>query len=97
MHDGEQAYYITDTSLAALAEALSLTSPPLLTLDLGPEAGADGLKGTVALTDTGRAVLTGRQDKVALCGIDRWFGGVHLQGRGPTWRWDPALHRITTA
>ena len=37
------------------------------------------LRGTVALTEVGWAVLAGRADRVALGGIDRWLGGVHLQ------------------
>ena len=37
----------------------------------------------------GRDVIEGREDAVALNGIDRWLGGVHLvgQNRSP-WRWD---------
>lgn len=93
MHDDEQAYYITDGSLSDLISALSRTSPPLVTIDR--EAGADGLlHGTVALTDAGREVLDGRRDRVA-CGLDRWFGGVHLQDGGGTWRWDDARGRMT--
>src|SRR5215471_4821481 len=33
MHDGEHAYYVTDTSLAEMVESLSLTSPQLLAYD----------------------------------------------------------------
>lgn len=40
------------------------------------------------LTDTGRAVLERRADFIALNGIDRWLGGVHLQ-RDNVWRFDP--------
>ncbi|MEO7134937.1 MAG: hypothetical protein ABI024_12030, partial [Vicinamibacterales bacterium] len=43
--------------------------------------------GTLDLTAHGRNVLLGRADRLQLCGIDRWLGGVHLQGRGPAWRW----------
>jgi hypothetical protein len=42
----------------------------------------------VEITDDGRRVLEGQIDRVALCGIDRWLGGVHLTGHGPLWRWD---------
>ena len=35
----------------------------------------------VALTEAGRRVLDGAADHVALNGIDRWIGGVHLVGR----------------
>ncbi len=41
----------------------------------------------VELTDAGHAVLEGRADHVALNGIDRWIGGVHLAG-GNVWRYD---------
>ncbi len=95
MHDGETVYYITDTSLAELAEELSRTSPPLLTLTLGRVEDGKGLRGNIALTDAGRAVLDAHQDRVSTCGIDRWLGGVHLQRGGTLWRWDDARQRVT--
>jgi len=88
MHDGEDVYYITDTSMAALAEHLSRTSPPLLTFVPSQAGDGEVLLGSVTLTDTGRAVLARRQDRIAACGIDRWLGGVHLQGNRDVWRWD---------
>jgi hypothetical protein len=97
MHEGEKSYYVTDTSLVEMAEALSSTAPPLLTFDVGGEDDNRGVRGAVTLTDTGRAVLEGRQDRVVACGIDRWFGGVHLEGRGPVWRWDPVNRCVTRA
>jgi hypothetical protein len=48
----------------------------------------------LALTDTGQRVLAGRDDHVALNGIDRWIGGVHLQGRRVPWRWDEQIRKI---
>jgi hypothetical protein len=95
MHEGEQAYYVTDGSLAALAETLSCASPPLVTLDLSRAAGGKVLRGLVALTDIGRSVLAGQQDRVATCGIDRWLGGVHLQSGGQLWRWDDTQQGVT--
>jgi hypothetical protein len=96
MHASEDAYYVTDTSIAALAETLSRTSPALLTLAGGGEhAGDKVLSGSVTLTDVGRAVLTGQQDRVTVCGIDRWLGGVHVQSGGQVWRWDDSGQRIT--
>lgn len=94
MHEGEHAYYVTDASLAALAETLSRTSPPLLTLDVSGAAEGHVLRGIVTLTNPGRSVLEGREDRVATCGIDRWLGGVHLRGTGGIWRWDETLQRI---
>jgi hypothetical protein len=55
MHEGEQVYYVTDGSLAALAETLSCTSPPLITLDLSRAAEGHVLRGLIALTDSGPA------------------------------------------
>jgi hypothetical protein len=48
---------------------------------------------TVTLTATGRAVHEGRADWIALAGIDRWLGGVHLGPGGPLWRRDGARLR----
>jgi hypothetical protein len=49
------------------------------------------------LTDTGRDVLDGRADHVALNGIDRWIGGVHLTGTTAAWRWDEGREAIRHA
>ena len=57
---------------------------PLLAADPAPVTRHSRL----ALTDTGRRVLDGGADHVALNGVDRWIGGVHLQGRAVPWRWD---------
>ena len=95
MYEGERVYHVTGESLAALAEASSRTSPPLLTVDLSGTPDGHDLRGVATLTDTGRSVLSGRQDRVVACGIDRWLGGVHLQNSGRIWRWDNTGQRIT--
>jgi hypothetical protein len=82
MHDGEDAYYITDLSLEALVATLSRLAPPLLSTD-----------GGIAITPAGRDVLGGRRDR-ASSGIDRWVGGVHLRADAPMWRWDPGARRM---
>lgn len=46
------------------------------------------------LTDTGRDVLAGKADHVRMNGIDRWLGGVHLQDREATWRWEQERERL---
>jgi hypothetical protein len=94
MSEGERAYYVTDGSLASLAEILSRTSPPLLTLDLSSGAQGHALRGSVTLTGAGRSVLSRQLDRVAVCGIDRWLGGVHLQNGHRIWRWDDARQGI---
>ena len=40
-------------------------------------------------------VLEGSDDHVALNGVDRWIGGVHLTGRTMPWRWDEGTESIT--
>jgi hypothetical protein len=88
MHEGEDAYYIADGSVAELAESLSQTTPALLTFTRGGTSNGGLLQGSVAITDFGRMLLTGRGDRIAACGIDRWLGGVHLHGDRNVWRWD---------
>jgi hypothetical protein len=48
------------------------------------------------LTAAGRGVLDGERDHVALNGVDRWIGGVHLQGHQLTWRWHEGEEAITS-
>jgi hypothetical protein len=87
MHNGETAFYIADSSFLNLVRELAGLSPPLLAIDGAVvQAAPDGL-----------AVLNGMADRVALCGIDRWLGGVHLEGRGRVWRWDPNAGRVGVA
>jgi len=88
MDDAQRAYYVSDESLNDIADDLSGATPALLTASDG-----EGLRRTVAITDTGREVLAGRLDRVAVCGLDRWFGGTHLQA-GNIWRWDEERQRI---
>jgi hypothetical protein len=96
MHEGEDAYYVTDLSLARMAEALSGTAPALLTRT--PEGTSQAsLAPRVALTTAGAAVLAGQQDRLEVCGIDQWLGGVHLYPGGPDWRWDPVHERVIRA
>ena len=94
MHEGENAYYVTDDSLAELALELARSSPPLLELVEGSGAIETGLRAKVRLTEAGRSVLAGKLDRVAACGIDRWYGGVHLQSPHAVWRWDDGRQSI---
>jgi hypothetical protein len=96
MHEDEDAYYVTDLSLADLADALSRTAPPLATVESGSGSGRESLQGSVTVTEFGRAVLAGQRDRVEACGIDRWLGGVHLHGGAAAWRWDNERQRIVS-
>jgi hypothetical protein len=46
------------------------------------------------LTGAGRQVLGGGADQLALNGIDRWVGGVHLRGREARWRFDEGTESV---
>jgi Domain of unknown function (DUF1835) len=39
-------------------------------------------------------LLASKADYVAVDGIERWIGGVHLQGHSVAWRFDPATGRL---
>jgi Domain of unknown function (DUF1835) len=49
------------------------------------------------LTEAGERILRGEADHVALNGVDRWVGGVHLLGREVRWRWDDGVEAIVAA
>lgn len=92
--DGD-AYHVTDRALIDLADGLGGASPALVTLSAA--AAAAPLDRHVVLTEAGRDVLAARLDRIALCGIDRWYGGVHVAGRERVWRWDDRAQRVTRA
>jgi hypothetical protein len=65
---------------------------PLLRLD--PPGRRVQLTTGVHLTDAGARVLAGEADRIALNGVDRWIGGVHLQGHHVPWRWDDGIEAV---
>jgi hypothetical protein len=94
MHQGETAYYITDLSFLSLLNDFSRSDPPAIAIG---SASLDERKipqGTVAITDHGRRLFNGESDRVAVYGIDRWLGGVHLEGKSVMWRWDGERDRV---
>jgi hypothetical protein len=48
----------------------------------------------IELTAAGQSVLEGRADFIALNGIDRWIGGVHLTNEN-IWRYDPETKALS--
>jgi hypothetical protein len=79
-----------DCSFYRMMADLSAAKLPLVAVSGTPQ---DGL-GEVGITQLGQSVLDGRADHVALSGIDRWLGGVHLKSDKVAWRWDVAARRI---
>ena len=77
----ENAIFMGDLTFWGIAERLAGGPSPLLTI-------GDVMKGRVAMTPAGADVLAGRADAIALNGIDRWLGGVHLTP-GSLWRRSP--------
>lgn len=49
----------------------------------------------VRITNAGRRVLDGNDDRISLNGVDRWIGGVHLIGHAVPWRWNEGTESIT--
>jgi hypothetical protein len=94
MHQGETAYYITDLSFLSLLKDFSRSDPPALAIGSAPVDEPRIPQGTVAITDHGRRLLSRESDRVAAYGIDRWLGGVHLEGKGVMWRWDGERDRV---
>lgn len=98
-HEREEAIFLGDTVFASYLARLSQGEYPLVLLADGSEIvpprndtnAEEFWDRPAALTDTGRQVLSGEKDAVALRGIDRWLGGVHLQGFEVEWRWDESI------
>ena len=50
----------------------------------------------VAITDSGRAVLEGRRDGLALPFPERWVGGVRIAPGQRNWRWDERARSVAS-
>jgi hypothetical protein len=83
--------FLGDTWAFAAIERLGRAAVPLVA------AGAVDRHTPVALTDAGRRVLDGVEDQMALNGVDRWIGGVHLVGREVPWRWDDGVEAVVAS
>jgi hypothetical protein len=84
----ETSPFMGDWGFYDILRRLNSARTPLLGIhDLTDDMDIRSLN--VAITEAGRDVIEGREDAIALNGIDRWLGGVHLNGeeRSP-WRWD---------
>jgi hypothetical protein len=97
MHHGETAYYIADSWFVDRARELASASqhsstcrsPATWRLRCRPVLAADARQpGSARGHDAVR---------VAICGIDRWLGGVHVQGHGRAWRWSARSGHLVEA
>jgi Domain of unknown function (DUF1835) len=90
---------VGDTLLFDMLENFSFVAHPLLEFSgLSGEKNKKFHYGSILkLTAVGKRVLSGGADFIELNGIDRWIGGVHLQGTRVPWRWNERLQMIVTA
>ncbi len=80
----EPLAFMGDTYFWRLLEGLAQAEHPAIVLD---RQGETPDQWRVRLTDTGRLLLQDQEDWIALNGIDRWVGGIHLDSRsGRVWR-----------
>ena len=85
--------YLGDTWCFAMMERLARARDPLLHAE---PADAPIHRATrLHLGDAGRRVLAGTADHIRLNGVDRWIGGVHLDGHEVRWRWDEGTETVT--
>jgi hypothetical protein len=84
--------FLGDSSAFARMDRMAGARVPLLVAEPGgrPVDGHTRLR----LTDAGARVLAGDADDVALNGVDRWIGGVHLRGDRVRWRWDDGTESL---
>ena len=88
----EERVYMGDVSFLRVLRELASSPRPLVRLE--PAVTGSPYPQRITLTTTGRDVLDGRDDWVRIRGIDRWLGGVHLQGADAAWRWYEAGRRL---
>jgi hypothetical protein len=85
--------FLADLFCFRILARLAGTRVPLVELD--PPAGEVTAATRLRLTAAGARVLRGEADHVALNGVDRWVGGVHLHGPEARWRWDEGTESVT--
>jgi hypothetical protein len=87
----EERFWLGDAMFWPYLDSLATAQHPLLRVEGSgpwPSRGNPTSTREVFMTPAGEAVLGGQRDRIALNGIDRWLGGVHLQGYDVPWRWD---------
>jgi len=90
----EERVFMGDASFWLRLRQLAAEPAPLVRLH-GGASDREIARSDVEITTDGWRVLGGRADRIALAGIDRWIGGVHLRG-APDWRWDGEARRIVS-
>lgn len=90
----EDAVFMGDRTFWRILCGLAREPTPLISFERVPPASHSLPDVEVALAPAGEEVLHRGLDWVALAGLDRWYGGVHLSGRRVPWRWHPGERRV---
>ncbi|MEO8201426.1 MAG: hypothetical protein ABI679_12945, partial [Gemmatimonadota bacterium] len=87
----EERPFMGDQTVWSRILPLARGTSPALSLESSdpPHSLTKGHLPRVSLAPSGDAYRTGDADFVRRNGIDRWIGGVHLEGQECDWRWDP--------
>jgi hypothetical protein len=96
VQESEERPFMGDHWVWVAVDRLSRVDHPLVVAPVPPAADIteEFVTQRYELTGAGHDVLDGRSDHAVLNGVDRWLGGVHLQGRVPEFRWDPAEREV---
>ena len=81
----EEDIWMGDWSFWAIVKRLAGGADPLVAADVD-DASQRFPEGTLTLTGTGRRVLAGGADYLALSAVSRWIGGTYLTSQR-AWRW----------
>ena len=82
--------FLGDAMFLRVIERMATTHPPVLTI----APGAKPFGRLAEITETGRDVLTGRIDYLALSPPERWVGGVRIAAGQQAYRFNEALGSI---
>jgi hypothetical protein len=92
----EERVFCGDATFFRMLDGLATAPLPLIRID-APQLHAPPARRGVSLTPVGQRVLAGTLDHALVNGVDRWIGGVHVEGRAPAWRWDPRRRSVVDA
>jgi hypothetical protein len=90
--DQETRPYLGDIVFYDYVDGLLNAPYPLLTLEERQDKNP-----RLIVTATGLDVMAGTNDHVALNGIDKWIGGIHLQRGSPGWRYNEPLGTLMSS
>ena len=85
VHEREPAPWMADSSLFAILD--DLARGPVALLRVGDD-------GSLGVRPAGARVLAGEDAAQVRGGLDRWVGGVRIEGHAPAWRWDGERERV---